>query len=251
MNADSDLSAALTQAADDLAGTLLARPADEVLRQARGRQLRRRVLVGTCGLALAATAAVPLSQYSRPRDQVVQPAAGSAGRTIEIGPRTAALLQQSFPRASAPYSQHALGAVLASTDGAAGEMVLLGVRLPDGKRCVVQRYAEDVPGAGDGVRCAGAGSTPFAGRSVDVSAGEDPAAPTSDSVVVWGALPAGTSTVQLRGDDGRVTTVSASAGGDQWDGRAFFITLWPTNLAGTAVAVGGNGRELGNSRLPF
>lgn len=204
-------------------------------------------LIAASGMAAAVLAVTPNERTPPAADQG---APSKNVRTIALGPETAALLQHSFPQSTAAYDPGTLGLVLASTDTARGEMVLLGVELPDGKQCVVQRYATLIPGGASGSRCGTSREALFDGP-IDVAASEE-LNPTGDNVsVVWGVLPPGSVRAKLTGDPGRVQTAEAYDGGAKWERRSFFILESPVLAAEVVQAVGDGGEKKGEVRKRF
>lgn len=195
------------------------------------------VLAGGAGVAVVAAspyAAAPALQH----------------RTVPIDSQTLTMLQAMTPRSDQPYSG-VEGEVLASAQTKKGEVLLVGVETPDGKVCVLQRYADQTtdPAAAGG-RCAANRSELFK-PGVDVSASEE-LDPSGDNIsVVWGILPTGAERAELLGERGQARTAPATDGGPDWDHRSFFIVEAPVISAEHVRALGRDGSERGSERKPF
>jgi hypothetical protein len=212
-------------------------------------------VAGSCVLAAAIVVGAGflyLSNVSMDPDELLSASRGSEpARTLAIGERTAAMLETAYPQSSRPYSPDIRGDVLVAIDTTKGEVVLLGVELPDGKRCVVQRYTRsETAGGGGGGRCAMSNEELFQG-TVDVSASEELNPKGPNISVVWGVAPASAERVELRGQAGIVRNAPAVAAAGSWEGLRFFMVESPVIAAEVVTAIGPDGKERGTSRKPF
>lgn len=257
MRTDADIASALARGTAAIAAASPAPPAEHVHELAQRRRRRRHMRWGGAAACLAVAAAggaLVLAANSQPPDSLIADGTVDSGpvRTLEIGEWTARMLAESFPRTADRPQASDTAVVLNSLDTAKGEIVLIGIDLPSGKRCVLLKYtAERTAGGGGGGRCVGKGDDPYATKPFDISGSQEMNPQGINTSVVFGAVPAGTARLELRAPSGRVTTVETTDGGAAYGNRAFFLAQWPLPTAVSVTGFDAAGRETGRTQVTF
>lgn len=254
MSTDDDIAAAMRRAATGLAACGPAPLAADVARAGKRRRARRRAFLGAAAAVAVAGTAVGAAIFTAPDqadEQVV--AHGPAPRMVPIGEQTARFLLVTFPKTDDRPTPGTLATVLASTDTRRGELLLIGVELPSGKRCVLLQYAaERTPGGGGGGRCSGPGENPYAaGGAFDISGSQELDPAGGNVSAAFGSAPAGAVEVRLTAAAGVRASAPASETGGPWAGRTFFVVQWPVPKSGEITAHTADGDQIARATLPF
>lgn len=217
-------------------------------------------VVGVLVVAVGTPTAVSWLGVGSSDARVGSPSADQEGssRRMAIGRDTAALLNHGADARAARGEQGSKvgermeGQVLATTMTSKGEIILLGMAIDDGRRCVVQQYVRSVPGGNSGARCTDDGSTPFGSKTIDLSAAQELLDAGLGTVsVVMGGVPRNTATVVLQGGQGPERRARAYGGSAEWGPHSYFVAPWPIEPGAEVVALDENGNELAREPLDF